>query len=124
MEVIDHQKAAAEQIFAQEFCMIVGEVPMADFDSVNPGPVEDLVGVVDQVDHLFGGSGVDAGQAADAFEKLPVGFGEIGGPTASLAAVTGVAARGIAQAREGPLGLFVGVAGDCRRIVLFVRCIP
>ena len=56
---------------------------MADFDRINPGPVEDLVGIVDQIDHLFGGSGVDAGQAADALQKLAVGFGEIGGPTAA-----------------------------------------
>ena len=97
---------------------------MAHFDRVDPRPVEDLVGIADQVDHLLGGSGVDAGQAPDALQKLPVGFGEIGGPAADLAAVTGIAARGIAQARERPLGQLVRVLRDRRPDCPLRRCIP
>ena len=62
---------------------------------------------------------MDARQPPHAFQKLPVRFGKIGGPAAALAAVTGIAARRIAQARERPLGLLEGVLRDGGRIVLF-----
>lgn len=62
---------------------------------------------------------MDARQASDAFEKLPVGFGKIGGPTAAFAAVTRVAARRITQPRKRPLGLLKGILRDRRWIILF-----
>src|SRR6266699_1138057 len=92
---------------------------MPDFDSVHPGPVEDFGGVLDEVDHLLGGTGVKARQAADALEELAICSRKINGPAAALAAVTGVAAGRVTEPREGPFSEFVTVCRDGGGIVLF-----
>lgn len=92
---------------------------MAHFDGVNPWPIVDFVGIVNEIDYLFGGSGVDAREAADAFEEVTVSAGEICGPTAAIAVIAGVTAGGVAQTRECPFGFFVSVPGDRSRIVFF-----
>src|SRR3984957_21248613 len=80
VEIVHHEKPSAQQVFAQQFSLCLSKIPMAHFDRIYPWPIEDFVGIVDQIDHLFGGSCMDACKASHALKKLPVGFGEIGGP--------------------------------------------
>ena len=57
VEIVAHEEAAAEEVFAEAFGLRVGELPVADFDAVEPGPVV-LVAVV-EIDGLLDGAGVD-----------------------------------------------------------------
>ena len=62
VEVVDHQEAAAQQVLAQLRGLRVGQVPLTDFDGIEPRPIEDVVAVV-EVDGLLDRAGVDDAQA-------------------------------------------------------------
>ena len=91
---------------------------MANFDSVHPRPVEYLVTV--EIHYLFGRPCVQSRQPAHSLHELAIGLRKIRGPGAALTPVSRPSARRIAQAAEGPLGLFVIVLGKRRRIILLV----
>src|SRR5271167_3996995 len=71
MEVVTHEEAATQEIFAKLGGLIVMQQPMPDLDSIGYGPVVDVVGSV-QIDDLFDRAGLDAGQTTDAREQVPV----------------------------------------------------
>jgi hypothetical protein len=52
VKIVDHEEAAAEQIFAQLVGLILREQPMANLDRVHYRPVIDVVGTV-EIDHLL-----------------------------------------------------------------------
>ncbi len=78
VKVVHHQEAALEQIFAQALGLVVGEGPGLHLHSVDPGIVEDFVGV--ERDDLLGGAAIDARQPVHGDEKLAVGLGIIARP--------------------------------------------
>ena len=124
MEIVAHEKAAAEQEFAQGGGLRIGQVPVADFDAVEPGPVVNVAVV--QVDGLFGRAGVEAREAADGLDQVTVRAGVIHGPVGGAllpapvelyAAVIRAHGR-IHQAGEDPLGFFLVVRGQRKLLVL------
>jgi hypothetical protein len=46
MEVVAHEKTAAQKEIAELSRLRVSQVPMPDFDSIEPRPVVDFVGIV------------------------------------------------------------------------------
>ena len=78
VEVIDHEEAAAEQMFAKELRLCVVPLPVSDLDGIEPGPVV-VVAILD-IDRLLDGADVDAGEAAHGGGEVAVGAGVIGGP--------------------------------------------
>ena len=59
VEIVGHEEAAAQQVFAQLLGLRVGEAPFADLDGVEPGPV--VVVAVVEVDGLLDGAHVRCG---------------------------------------------------------------
>ena len=126
VEVVGHEEAAAQEVVAEFFCLGFGEAPLADLNGVEPGPVVDLVAVV-EVDGLFDGSGVDAGEAADGFGEGAVGFGEVLGPEGEAEAPVALEARVVAvegagrihEAGEGPFGGLLPVGRERHGFVAF-----
>src|SRR5262249_21353178 len=78
VEIVAHEKAAAEKIFAERLGLLVGEIPMPDFDAVEPWPVVDIAFV--EVDRLLGGADMQAGEAANGPREVAVGTGVVDGP--------------------------------------------
>ena len=72
VEVVDHEKASAIEVIPKAFGLGVADRPVAYFDRVQPRPVIYLIGI--DIDDFFGGTGVDAGQSADALYKLALRF--------------------------------------------------
>jgi hypothetical protein len=68
VEVVAHEEAAAEEVFAEGGHLFVGEGPVADLDSVEPGPIV-LVAIV-EIDGLLDGADVDAREAADGLRGV------------------------------------------------------
>ncbi len=100
VEVVGHEEAAAEEVVA-EFCAFgVGETPLADLDGVEPGPVVDLVAVVEG-DGLLDRTGGDAGEAADGGGEHAVGFGVVLGPEGEALAPVALEAGVVAVKRAG-----------------------
>ncbi len=114
VEVVGHEEAASEEVFAHDFRFVGGESPLANLDRVEPGPVEGVVSVFEQ-DRLFGGADVETGEARDGFGEVAIGAGVVLRPEGQAlaeiaieaAAVTVVGAGREHQAREGPLGFFL-----------------
>ena len=78
MEIVGHEEAAAEAIFAQRPALLVGESPFAHLDGVEPRPVVSIAFL--EVHGLLHGADVNAGQAADGLGKMPVGARVVLGP--------------------------------------------
>ena len=137
VEIVAHEEAAAEEEFAEEGGLGIGEIPVADFDAVEPGPV--VLEAFVEIDGLFDGAGVDAGEAAEGLGEVAVAAGIVHGPIdaaaalgpiagaaeaataeASAAAATteGIGGVGVHEAGEGPLGLFLIVGRDGEIVVL------
>jgi len=109
---------------AHLFHLTVGELPVADFDRVKPGVVEDVIAIV-EVHRLFDGANVDAGESPECGGDVPVGSAVIRGParaTVFPVAAAKAAARtttiddsgvgGIHEAGEDPLGFFLIIGRD------------
>ncbi len=129
VEIVAHEKAAALQVFAETFDLVIGQFPVADFDGVEPGIVEDVVGLVVEIHRLLHAARVDARQAADGGGEMAVGAGIVDGPVGVTLApvvpspvfalpVQPDAGSGVHQAGEDPLGALVPVGGK-RKIVVF-----
>src|ERR1039457_7147095 len=43
VEVVGHQETPLQQILTQTFCLYLREVPAADIDGIEPGPIKDFV---------------------------------------------------------------------------------
>ena len=61
VEIVAHEKAAAQQEFAHGLGLVVGQVPVAHFHAVEPRPIVHVVVV--KIDGLFHGTRADARQA-------------------------------------------------------------
>ena len=119
MVIVDHQESAAGEILADFLALPVGEVPMAHFHGVDPGPEIDFVVIQIQVHHLLARSSVDASEAPHALHELAVGLGKIGRPGA-VPAPARISAGGVAQARKRPLCFLICAGGNRGRVDLFV----
>ena len=71
-EIVAHEEAAAQKISRICLRLCVGETPLAHLHGVEPGPVVDIVAVV-QIHGLLDGAHVDAGEAAHGFREMAVG---------------------------------------------------
>ena len=67
-----HEKAAAQQVFAQLHGLGVGELPVAHLHRIQPGPVVDVVAIV-EIDGLLDGACLDARETADGLREMAVG---------------------------------------------------
>ena len=70
------------------------QLPVANLDRIEPRPLEDFVAI--DVDDLLDRARVNAREAADALDELPLGLVRIGAPTAAAVAPQ----TAIAQARK------------------------
>ncbi len=64
VEIVAHEKSAAQEEIAELCGLCIGEVPMADFDAIEPGPVIDFVAVI-EIDGLLDAACGEASEAAD-----------------------------------------------------------
>ena len=97
MKVIDHEKAATQQIVAQPRGLLLVEVPVADLDGIDPRVVVNI-GVERDHDHPLVGR-VDGCQPIDAPKEVVLGVRPVGSP--GLAAVRArVAVAAVCQAHE------------------------
>src|SRR5205085_9523778 len=121
-------ESAAQDEVPQLGGLGVGEVPLAQLDSVKKRKVVDVVIVV-QVHRLLDRARVDARQTADGAQKMAVGAGVILGPDGpaflpiidreTAEAEAALAGEGrIHQARERELGRALVIGGN-RKIVVF-----
>jgi hypothetical protein len=86
--------------------------PFADLDGVEPGPIVGIAFV--EVDGLFDGAHVDAGEAAKGLGEVAVGAGVILGPEREALAPVAVEAAGVAVVGTGGIheageGIFGGL---------------
>ena len=79
VKVVDHEKPAAQQVLAQLRRLRVREVPLADFDGIEPGPIEHVVAVV-EVHGLLDGAGVDDREPPHERRDVPVAARVVGYP--------------------------------------------
>src|SRR5581483_47122 len=92
----------------------IRDAPLADLHRVEPGPIVDVVAIV-EADDLFHGSHLDASQAADSEREVTVGARKILRPQRGAlrpvgiiaAGITVVPARRVHQARKSPFALFL-----------------
>src|SRR6478736_1285953 len=114
VEVIHHEKAAAQQVVTQPGGLLVIQVPAPHFDGVQEGIVEQLViqrlhrqhHVADAA--FFGIDGVDAGETADALCQVEFGFRGVGGPGSAAESAATEAQGGavvVGQSRKAEFGL-------------------
>ena len=52
MEIVSHEKTATEQVVAKFIHLRIGQVPLTFVGRIDPGPVEDVVSVV-EIHRLF-----------------------------------------------------------------------
>src|SRR5579864_3775302 len=129
-EVVAHEKSAAQQIIPQLLGLGVGEAPPANLDRIQPGPVIDVVTVV-EVHWLFNRSGVDARQPPHRPQEVAVRtrivlrpHGVAVAPVAPAAPIS-VAKPAISlrvhETCEGPLGLLLVIGWQREIVVLNAR---
>src|SRR5579884_2568723 len=114
VKIVGHKEAAAQQIIAELFGLPIGEAPLADLNGVEPGPVVDLI-VVIEIDGLLDGADVNAREAAHGFGEMTISARVILGPEAEAVAVVRIFAIGVTvvpaarvhQARKSPFGLLL-----------------
>ena len=82
-EIVHHEKAAPQQVFAQALRLRFREGPRLNLDGVHKGKVEDVVVV--EIDDLLIASCIDPGEPPESFEKYDVGFRVVSGPGAAAA---------------------------------------
>src|SRR4051794_38567874 len=70
VEIVDHQEASAQEVLAEFPGEIITQVPVPDFHSVEPGPVE--LFTILQVDRLFDAAGVYTREAAQGEHQVAV----------------------------------------------------
>ena len=125
VEIVAHEKPAAQQELAELGDLGIGELPVAHLDGIEPRIIEHVVVLV-EVDGLLGGAGLDAGEAADGGGEVAVGAGVIDGPVgvavgpvqAAKLPVDGDVEGGVHEAGEGPLARLVIVRRDGKIVVL------
>src|SRR5258706_15596463 len=107
-EIVEHQEAAAEQGIAKLGGHIGGELPVAHFAGAHPWPVEDIVAVF-EVDGLFDGAGMHAGESPHGLREMAVGARIILGPTGeTLAPIAAATAPAAAPAGSGGKSVGMG----------------
>src|ERR1051326_727750 len=47
VEIVGHEESAAQKVIAYLFSLLLGESPLADLHGVEPGPVVDVVALVE-----------------------------------------------------------------------------
>ena len=118
VEIVDHEEAAAQQVLAQLRRLRVGQVPLTDFDGVEPRPIEDVVAVL-EIDGLLDRAGVDDAQAADQRRDVAIAARVIDGPArAAELPLTAPAERRIHETREHPLGGLAEIGRQLEIVVL------
>src|ERR1700704_4498057 len=109
MEIVDHDEAALEQVFAQALGLGFGEGPVLYLDGVDPGVVEDFVAV--ELHDLFGRPGLNASETPQSNQELAVRLRIIPGPTRpSAVPVTPAVTVGGSVAKPRPGILTLGFA--------------
>ncbi len=129
-KIVQHEKAAAQQVLAEFLDLAIGQLPIPHFAGVEPGPVVNVVAIV-QIDGLLDGACRYAGQAAQGEGEMPVGPRIILSPTGAafqprgpravtvVAPETRVGMLGIHQAREDPFGLLLPILRHLHVVVRF-----
>src|SRR6202030_4210365 len=79
-----HQKAAMVKVIAQAAGLGVAQLPMPNFNGVNPRPIEDFIAV--DINDLFDRSCVDSRQPPHALRELALGLIRVRTPTGPAAA--------------------------------------
>src|SRR3984885_1000645 len=74
VKIVCHEEAAPEKIIAKLLRLIVGQAPFAHLNSIEPGPVVDLVAII-ETDGLLDRPGVDSREATDGSGEGAVGDG-------------------------------------------------
>ena len=118
VEVVAHEEAAPQQVLAHRPRLLVGQVPVTDFDSVKPRPVPYVAFV--EVHRLLHTARVDAAQTAHGRGQVPVAARIVHGPVGPALLPRAVefetspnaAHRRIHQARKRPLALLLIVPGQ------------
>ncbi len=98
MKIIDHQEAATQQIISQPRRFLLVQVPVTDFDCIDPREVVDVFVEWCQDTTLFGGR--NACQAVDAFQKMVFRFRPVGLPHLATPAIAAIAVCRIREAHE------------------------
>ena len=101
VEIIHHEEAALEQVFAQPLRLRIGERPVCHLHGIDPRVVEDLVAV--EIDDLLDGAHLDAGEALQRQQELAIRLGIVARPTGPVAvsiAVSEAEAAATAPARR------------------------
>src|ERR1017187_671682 len=106
VEVVAHEKTAAQQEIAHFSRLLVRQSPMPNFDAIQPGPVVNIIAVI-QIHRLLDGAGLDAGQAAKRGREMPVRARIVDGPVRPAGqpvpkAPVAESDVGIHQSGEGP----------------------
>src|ERR1019366_8055130 len=78
VEIVRHEKPAAQQVFAQRLRLVVREAPLAHLHGVKPRPIVGIAFV--QVHDLLHGAHVQPCKPPHGQRKVPVGGREILGP--------------------------------------------
>jgi hypothetical protein len=71
VKVVDHEETAAQQVLAHSRCLGIAERPVSDLDCIQPGIVEQVVGI--RADHVAVRVNVDARQPVDRLREMVLG---------------------------------------------------
>jgi hypothetical protein len=93
VEIVAHEKAVAQQVFAKPSGLGIGEFPVAHLHGIQKRPVVGIAFI--QIHRLFHTAAVDPAQAAHRLGEMPIGTWIVRGPT-------GISLRPVAAA-EAPL---------------------
>ena len=67
VQIVGHEEASAEQIVTENLAVFRSDAPFAHLNGVEPGPV--VNGALFQIDWLFDGTHMDAGETPQGREK-------------------------------------------------------
>src|ERR1700733_6358682 len=128
MEIVGHKKSAAEQVVSKFFGLGLGQTPFSYLNSVEPGPVINLVAVI-QIHGLLHGSSVDTRDTTNRLCQGAICAWIVLSPqrepfppvTIESAAIAIERAGWIHQACERPFGRLLPVRGKRHGLVALDR---
>jgi len=115
VKVVHYERAASAEELAEADGLGVRYAPIADTDCVDPWPIEQLVAF--DVNNLFHAARVDAGEAPQSGDELPLALVGIDPPARYAAPTTPIARRLVPQPRKSELGFLPRIRRISRRVL-------
>ena len=131
MKVVGHEKAASQQIVAQNLSLVIGDAPLAHLHCIEPRPVERFVRIFD-VHHLLDRANLHAREPSQGLREVAVRARIVLRPQRQTVVVVAVEAPSVAvigagrkhHTGEGEFGFLGPIRWRRHPVVLHARIFP